>query len=332
MAPRFRVYRSLEEIPPDFGPCVVTIGNFDGIHIGHREIFRRVVRIARENGWKASALTFHPHPAKVVAPDRAPRLLSTPEERCARMREEGIAQVVVLPFTPEFSCLSPEEFCREVLVERLLARVVLIGWNFRFGRGQLGDSEMLTALGQRYGFATEVVPGVTFRRRPVSSSEIRRLLQTGAVSAANRLLGRAYSLSGAVVPGMGIGSAKTVPTLNLRTGAEMLPATGVYVTRSADLDAGVDWPSVTNVGYRPTFRGENLSIESHLLAPLETETPRHIMISFLLRLREERKFPDAETLKRQILRDAARAKAYHRRVARWARGAARASEGTRGGV
>ncbi len=319
MGPAIRVYRGLEEIEPDFGPCALTIGNFDGVHIGHREIFRRLVHLARENRWKASALTFDPHPAKVVAPDRAPRLLSTPGERCDQMRATGVEQVLILPFTPEFSCLSPEEFCRDVLAARLRARFVLIGWNFRFGRGQQGDSEVLKTLGERYGFATEIVPGVTFRGRAVSSSEIRRLLHQGNVSLANRLLGRPYALAGAVVPGAGIGSAKTVPTLNLRTGAEMLPATGVYVTRTQDLDGGRDWPSVTNVGYRPTFRGENLSIESFLLAPLETGAPTHIRISFFRRLRDEKKFPDAESLKRQILRDAARAHAYHRRAAKWVR-------------
>jgi len=323
--PSFRVYHSLEEVGPEFGPCALTIGNFDGVHIGHREILRRVVRRGREQGWKPSGMMFHPHPAKVVAPDRAPRLLSTPAERTEWMRTEGIEQVLILPFTPEFSCLSPEEFCRRVLAGRLGAKAVMIGWNFRFGRGQAGDTARLRELGARYGFVTEIVAGVQCRGRVVSSSAIRELLAAGKISLANRFLGREFAISGAVVPGAGVGSAKTVPTLNLRTGAEMLPAIGVYITWTRDLDTGVRWPSVTNVGYRPTFKGENLTIETHLLEPLRGAPPQRIRVAFLKRVREERKFPDADSLKAQILRDIARSRTYFRWVGRWVGDAARHS-------
>jgi riboflavin kinase/FMN adenylyltransferase len=311
-----RIYRSLEQVHGDFGPCAITIGNFDGVHIGHQEIFRRVAAIAREHGWKPSAMTFDPHPATVVAPERAPRLLSTPEQRCRWMAEAGIVQVVIVPFTVEFSYMTPEEFAGRVLVERLGARAVLVGENFRFGREKGGDAARLRELGDALGFGTEIVPGIRYRGRPVSSSEIRRLLASGQVSLANRMLGRPYSIEGEVVPGTGTGSKLTVPTLNLIPGAEVLPARGVYVTRTSEPETGRSWPSVTNVGVRPTFGGDRLTVESYLLVPLEHDPPRRIGVEFLFRLRPELKFPDAASLKRQILRDAARAQAYHRRLER----------------
>ncbi len=323
MGDKIRIYRSLREVPPDFGPCVLTIGNFDGVHIGHREVFRRVAAVAEANGWRPSALTFDPHPAKVVAPKRAPKLLSTPEERSVWMEEEGIQQVVILPFTPEFSGLSPERFVEDVLVKGLGVKEILIGWNFRFGRNQAGDTEYLAALGKQHGFSLEVLEGVTYRGFTVSSSVIRRLLEEGKIAIANRMLGRPYSVSGAVVPGYGIGAKKTVPTLNLRTDAEVLPATGVYVTRTIDVDTGVEWPSVTNIGYRPTFKGDNLSVESHVLENLGDASPGRIRLTFLKRLRRERRFPNAEKLKVQILRDVSRAEAYFRRVEKWVGEAAR---------
>lgn len=311
-----RIYRSLEEVGGDFGPCAITIGNFDGVHIGHQEIFRRVAAIAREHGWKPSAMTFDPHPATVVAPERAPRLLSTPEQRCRWMAEAGIVQVVIVPFTVEFSYMTPEEFAGRVLVERLGARAVLVGENFRFGRAKGGDAARLGELGETLGFRTEIVPGIRYRGRPVSSSEIRRLLASGEISLANRMLGRPYSMEGEVVPGTGTGSKLTVPTLNLIPGNEVLPARGVYVTRTLEPATGRSWPSVTNVGVRPTFGGDRLAVESYLLDPLEGDPPRRIGVEFLFRLRPELKFPDAASLKRQILRDAARAQAYHRRLER----------------
>ncbi len=317
MPASIRIYRGLAEAPEPFGPCALTIGNFDGAHIGHRAIFRRVVAVAREHGWKPAALTFDPHPARIVAPQRAPRLLSTPEERCAWMAEEGIEQALILPFTPEFSCLSPEEFARDILARRLQARAVLVGWNFRFGRDQAGDTRALAELGKRFGFFTEVIAGVKVRGRTVSSSEIRRLLAEGRVSLANRMLGRPYAVSGAVAPGRGVGSKQTVPTLNLRTGAEVLPARGVYVTRTVSLNGSPAWPSVTNVGFRPTFKGENLTVETHVLTPLEGPPPHHLRIEFLLRLRDEKKFASPADLKAQILRDIQRARAYFRRLERW---------------
>jgi riboflavin kinase/FMN adenylyltransferase len=297
-----------------FGPSALTIGNFDGVHAGHREILRRVVELARAHGWTASVLTFDPHPARIVAPERAPRLLTTPEARARLMRDAGIERVVVLPFTPELAAYSPERFVREIAMERLGARAVLVGDNFRFGHEHAGDTRLLEELGRRYGFLVEAVPAVRMRGRVVSSSEVRRLIEEGNVSLAARLLARPYALAGAVVAGRGIGSKQTVPTLNLAAAAEVMPARGVYITRTTDTDTGRRWNSVTNVGVRPTFGGGAVTVETFLLEALEDEGPQAIRVEFLKRLREERRFDDAAALKRQILRDVERARAYFRRT------------------
>jgi len=308
------IYRSLAEIPADFGPCAITIGNFDGVHRGHQEILRQVVEIARGEGWRSAAVTFHPHPTKLVAPERAPRLLTTPEQRARLIEQRGIDEVLILPFDSGIAHLAPEDFVREILVDKLKTRAVLVGDNFRFGYRAAGNVDTLEELGGMYSFETDVVPPVTWRKRIISSSAIRSAILEGHVSLACRMLGRPYALEGTVVHGAGIGTRQTVPTLNLQTDAEVLPKTGVYVTRTRDPETARQWPSITNVGYRPTFNGHGLTIETYLLAPLGDAAPSEISVEFLRWVREERKFDSADALKAQILRDAARANAYHRRL------------------
>ena len=310
------ICRTLAEVPASFGPAAVTIGNFDGVHAGHRHIMRRTVEIAREHGWRSAVLTFDPHPMRLLAPERAPRLLTTLEQRCDWIAAQGIERVLVLPFTREISQLTPEEFVRLILVDRLHARAVLVGENFRFGNRAAGNTETLRELGARHGFQTEVVGAIRRRNRVVSSSEVRRLIESGNVALACRLLERPFALEGAVVPGQGIGSRQTVPTLNLETGSEVLPAVGVYVTRTFDSGDGRVWESITNVGRRPTFGGDKLTIETFLLSAFDGETPAAIRVEFLRRVREERKFESPEALKVQIFKDVGRAQIYFRRVRR----------------
>jgi len=310
-----RIYRSLADLRADFGPCAITIGNFDGVHIGHREIMRRVAGLAREHGWKSAVLTFDPHPTRLVAPARAPRLLTTPEQRARLILELGIHEVMILPFTPEIAALNPEEFVREILRDKLNARAVLVGDNFRFGNRAAGDAASLQELGRKYGFSTEIIHAVVWRGRIISSSAIRQAIEAGQVSLACRMLGRPYRLEGKVVPGAGIGSKQTVPTLNLETASEVLPKTGVYITRTHAAGSSREWPSITNVGYRPTFNGHGLTIETFLLSALDGEAPQEISVEFLRWVRDERKFPAPEALKSQILHDVARANAYFRRSA-----------------
>jgi riboflavin kinase / FMN adenylyltransferase len=311
-----RVARSLEEAAA-FEPVAVTIGNFDGVHAGHQKLLAEVVRIARERNLEPAVLTFDPHPASIVAPQRAAHLLSTPAERCALMAQAGIEYVLVLGFTRVMANWTPLQFVERVLVKALRARVVIVGDNFRFGHDQAGDTKVLTELGARFGFETRVMSPVQLRGRTVSSSEIRRAIEAGNVALGARLLARPYAVSGEVVAGQGIGARQTVPTLNLRTTAQVLPATGVYITRTFDDEAARSWNSITNVGFRPTFDGTELTIETFLLDPFAPPAPENIRVEFLHRVREERKFASPEILKAQILRDVARAQAYFRRLQKW---------------
>jgi len=313
MPPEARVFRGLPEVPEGFGPCALTIGNFDGVHAGHREILRRVVKVAREGGWRAAAMTFDPHPTRVIAPERAPRLMTTPEQRITAMAAEGIEQVLVLPFDATVALWSPDYFVREILVRKLKARAVLVGEDFRFGHKHAGDAALLRVLGAELGFVTEFVPPVIRRGARVSSSRIRDLVETGQVGRACRLLTRPFALEGTVVSGHGIGSRQTVPTLNLKPDFEILPARGVYVTRTRDLTGGMEWRGVTNVGMRPTFNGDALTIETFLLGELGG-TPRQIRVEFLARVRAERKFSSAEALKERIFKDVRSAERYFRRM------------------
>jgi len=199
-------------------------------------------------------------------------------------------------------------------VDALKARAVLVGANFHFGKRAAGDAGGLEELGERYSFETDIIVPVVWRKRVISSTEVRRSIEAGEVASACRMLGRPYALRGVVVAGEGRGSRQTVPTLNLGTNAEVLPKNGVYVTRTRDLGGGRGWPSITNVGIRPTFDGHNRTIETYLLAPPGGSPPREIAVEFLRWVREERKFENAEALKAQILRDVNRAQTYFRRI------------------
>jgi riboflavin kinase/FMN adenylyltransferase len=292
----------------------MTIGKFDGVHAGHRHLLNKVVEAARERNLVPSVLTFDRHPACVVAPDRAPLPLMTVEERCSRIAETGIEQILVLPFTVQVAHMTPEEFVVSCLRNAMRARVVLVGGNFRFGHKQSGNPLVLEELGAKYGFETRLVEARRMRGRIVSTSEVRDAIAQGNVALAARLLEQPYAISGQVVKGHGIGSKQTVPTLNLAPPGEVLPPDGVYITRTYDRSNGRRWNSITNIGVRPTFEGDSRTIETFLLEPLEAESPQSIRVEFLRRVREERKFPSPEALKHQILKDVARAKAYFRRL------------------
>jgi riboflavin kinase / FMN adenylyltransferase len=298
-----------------FRPCAVAIGNFDGVHLAHRKLLRTTVEAARDAGVRPAVLMFDPHPSCVVAPERAPRLLTSPEERSALIKEEGIQQVLIQPFTVDLARLTPEEFATKFLRDGLGVRVVVVGENFRFGCKQAGDTETLKELGSRLGFDVQLLPTVAWRGRRVSSGEIRKLVLAGDVGTAARLLQRPHAIAGDIVKGHGIGSKQTVPTLNLQTDAQVIPARGVYITRTSEPGSDRRWTSITNIGYRPTFGNDDaLSIETFLLDPLEGATPDRIRLEFLRRVREERKFESPDALKAQILHDVSRAKTFFRRV------------------
>jgi len=296
---------------------VLAIGNFDGIHLGHQEILRDVARRAALSGDVATALTFEPAPLKVLRPDSAPKRLSTNDQRTAWFRVVGLESAVVQAFTLDLSRLSPEEFVQQILVDQLRVRALLVGENFRFGHKQAGDATSLKKLGERFAFEVIVVPPVVYRGEIVSSTLLRREIADGDVSHAGRLLGRPFVLTGSVVSGEGIGHRFTVPTLNLQPEQELLPAPGVYITRTLLDGETRSRRSVTNIGMRPTFSGTSLTVETHLLdAPKEFETKR-IEIRFWKRLREEKKFSSPEELREQIARDIAGAHQFFSRLRRF---------------
>jgi len=317
-----KIFRAAGEIPAGLGPSVVTIGNFDGVHAGHRAIMRRAVEIAGARGLLPVAMTFDPHPAQVLAPQRAPKLLMTISQRLRNIEAAGIGAVWLCRFSPDFAKLTPEQFARDVLSRKLQARVVLVGEDFRFGCGQSGSFATLRELGDKFGFTVEGVggaAGVGRRGARVSSTAIRNLIAEGQVSRACRMLGSPFAIEGEVVRGHGIGSKQTVPTLNLKPFNEILPRQGVYVTRARELNGAREWASITNVGMRPTFDGAELTVETFLLDPLDGATPEKIEVSFLYFVRDEKKFPAAEALKAQIMRDIGLAARLHRRLRRRAR-------------
>jgi len=312
-----RVITSLQEVEAPPAPSVVTIGNFDGVHLAHRSLLRRVVEVARAQDARATAVTFEPHPIKVLAPDHAPKLLTPLRRKVELIAETGIDLLVVLPFTRELARHSPLDFVRRVLVDPLHATSVHVGPNFRFGYRQSGDTDVLEELGNQEGFRVEIVPMLSIRGDQVSSTRIRQLLTEGVVHRANRLLGRPFSSRGPIVAGMGVGRKHTVPTLNLAPIEEQLPKVGVYVTHT--ILAGSRHDSVTNVGYKPTFGDHSLTVETFLLNFSGQVDETDMEIEFLYRLRDEMKFQNPAILKVQIQEDARRALKFFRLLKQYGR-------------
>jgi riboflavin kinase / FMN adenylyltransferase len=306
-----------ERLGKDRPGTVVTIGNFDGVHLGHQEILRDVVARAATAAGRSDArdeqtellpavLTFYPHPARVLRPQQAPSLLETLPQRLADFAALGIAAALVLQFDAVLAQASAEDFVKEYLVDTMRARAVLVGASFRFGHKQLGDVELLKELGQRLGFEVVIVAPVIDGAEVVSSTAIREAVRAGRVEDARRMLGRPFALTGEIRTGTGQGRKLVVPTLNLATEQETLPKTGVYVTETV-LPGGT-YHSVTNVGVRPTFDGTRLAIESHLFDFADALTAGPMKVRFLQRLRDEQKFSGPEALREQVLADIARAK------------------------
>jgi riboflavin kinase/FMN adenylyltransferase len=300
------IFRALSELS-DFGPVVATIGNFDGVHRGHRWVIDQVNERARVLGMKSLAITFDPHPVRVLRPD-APHSLITPlEQKLELLAGTGVDATLVLPFTPELSRLSAEAFAREVLYDACHIREVHEGETFRFGYGGKADMHGLETLGQQLGFAVVVYSPQILRGLPVSSSRIRALIAAGDVSHARGLLGRSFTIRGKPASGRGFGTRYTVPTINLAPYPELLPGIGVYVTT---LKVGSDvFQAVTNVGNRPTFGEDSFTVESHLLDfhPVELLEDSSLELTFMHRLRPEIRWPTPEALREQIGKDVKKA-------------------------
>ncbi|HTX15227.1 MAG TPA: bifunctional riboflavin kinase/FAD synthetase [Candidatus Baltobacteraceae bacterium] len=288
--------------------AVVTIGNFDGVHLGHQRILATVHEFARQARCISAVLTFFPHPARVLRPAEAPPLLMTLDQRVDAIRQLGIDAAFVLRFDPQLAAVSAEDFVRRFLVDTMRARAVFVGGNFRFGHRQAGDVRMLAQRGEQWGFAVKVVPPMIKDGIVVSSTAIRGALREGRVEDARNLLGRPYVLAGEIRTGTGQGRKLIVPTLNLATEQEMLPKNGVYATEVAIGDA--IYRAATNVGTRPTFDGARITIESHLFDFAENLTGGKMEVHFWARLRDEQRFSGPDALRRQVLKDIEEARRY----------------------
>jgi riboflavin kinase / FMN adenylyltransferase len=289
-------------------PAVVTIGNFDGCHLGHQKILRDVAERARHANALAAVLTFFPHPARVLRPAEAPALLETLDQRLAAMDSCGIDAALVMPFDRALASMSAEDFVRRILVDTMAAQAVLVGGNFRFGHGGAGDVKLLVELGKQWTYAAEVVPPVSENGVAISSTAIRAAIREGRVEDARRMLGRPYALAGEICTGTGQGRKLVVPTLNLATEQEVLPNNGVYASEA--IVAGKTYRAATNVGVRPTFDATRITIESYLFEFDEMLTSGSLEVRFWRRLREERKFSGPAELKEQVLKDIERAKEF----------------------
>ncbi len=305
-----QVFRKLEDVPVGFGPSLVSVGNFDGVHRAHIRVLAEIVARARKRGMKSVVVTFEPHPMRILRPDSGLKLLTPTAERLRLLEKTEIDAVLLLPFTRDVSLMSPQEFVRQILCERLNGAEVHEGYNFHFGHKASGDVSLLTQLGRELGFEVVVYPELRVRGESVSSTRIRDLVQAGEVARARGLLMRPFSIRSTPGRGRGYGAKYTVPTINLSRYEELAPKDGVYITQTRVGDECFD--SVTNIGNRPTFGAESFAIETHLLDfhPLELAPETEVELFFFFRLRDEIKFASIERLREQIGRDIGKARRY----------------------
>jgi riboflavin kinase/FMN adenylyltransferase len=314
-----QVFRHLEEVPADFGPTIVSIGNFDGIHRAHQAVLHELVARARSSRARALAVTFDPHPMRILRPDKGLKLLTPLPVKLQLFEQTGVDGVIVLSFTRDLSMMSPHDFVRQILIETLKVKEVHEGYNFHFGHKASGNVETLRDFGLELGFDVFVYPEMKLRRESVSSTEIRRLLCEGNVSKARHLLGRPFAIYSTPGRGRGYGHKYTVPTINLSRYDELVPRDGVYITRSRVGEVCFD--SVTNVGNRPTFGADSFAIESHMLNfhPIEVTADTPYELTFLEWVRPEIKFASTDALRDQIAKDVHKARRFFRH---WTRGSA----------
>jgi riboflavin kinase / FMN adenylyltransferase len=309
-----QVFHTLDEIPSGLGPTLVSVGNFDGVHRAHAHVLREIVSRAQSSGVKAVAVTFEPHPARILRPESPLKLLTPTPEKLRLLEGTGVDAVALLPFGRDLSLMTPRQFAERILKKKLHAHEVHEGFNFRFGHKAAGDINLLAELGREMGFDVKAYPEMTLRGESVSSSRIRGLLSEGRASRARHLLARPFCILGTPGRGRGYGSKYTVPTINLARYEELVPKNGVYISWTR---VGTEqFDSVTNVGNRPTFGADLFAIETHLLDfhPLELTPETEVEICFLDRLRDEIKFPSVDALREQIGRDVKKARRYFQRL------------------
>ncbi|MFI5319171.1 MAG: bifunctional riboflavin kinase/FAD synthetase [Myxococcota bacterium] len=307
--------RGSAELETPLPRCVLTAGNFDGVHLGHQRIMQTVTSRAHALGGTALVYTFDPHPRRVLAPERAPTLLTTLEEKLELLEALGVDAVVVEPFDLAFAQQGAERFVRDILHARMRPVEVYVGYDFHFGRDREGSMRTLTELGPHLGFAVTIIPEVKLGDRDVNSTRVRELLASGEVDSAAELLGRSYRVRGAVAKGDQRGRTIGFPTLNLASENEILPCVGVYACHVRFLDDGDPGPerwfgAVANVGRRPTVKeNDPVAVEAHLFDFAADAYGRRIEVAFEARLRGEQRFPSLDALRAQIARDSEAARA-----------------------
>ena len=306
------IIRGLETLKTKYRDVILTIGNFDGVHRGHQKIFSFVAeRSAALNG-TAMAMTFAPHPLSVLFPERGIRLLTSFDEKARLMKYYGIDVILCMSFTKEFASTKPDDFIRDVIVDRIGAREVIVGHNYSFGKGKRGTTDILRRKGKKYGFAVKVVRSARLFGDIVSSSRVRSLLGRGRVCEASRFLGRPYMVEGSVIRGAGRGGPLlNVPTANIAGGNALIPKEGVYAVKVEH--EGTLLEGVANIGNNPTFGNAHMSYEVHIFDFSEDILGKSIRVHFIDRIRDEKFFPDILTLKKHIKNDIERAKDLLRR-------------------
>jgi riboflavin kinase/FMN adenylyltransferase len=304
-----KIYHSLENLPA-FSNLVITQGTFDGVHLGHRKVLKHVVETAKKQGGESMLLTFYPHPRLVLYPDdNSIRMLSSVQEKQALVAETGIDHMLVLPFTSEIAQLSPLDFVRDVLVNKLQVKTIIVGYDHRFGKNREGSFENLQEFGEMFNFSVEEIPASEIEHIAISSTRIRKALLNGDLTLANELLGRPYSLTGTVIHGNKRGRELGFPTANIKPddAYKLIPCTGVYAVHC---HLGVDkFPGVANVGHNPTFPGKGFSIEAHLFDFSDNIYELATRLEFNHYLRPEQKFNNVEELSEKIKQDVESAKA-----------------------
>ena len=292
----------LENIKQKMPYPVLTLGNFDGVHLGHQAIFRMLIERAREKKGTSVVYTFVPHPLRVIAPERAPKLLTTYKDKIKFIEECGIDVIICANFTKEFANISAEDFVREILCKILKVKEIFIGSNYLFGKGRKGSPELLKKLGKECGFTVTIINEIKINNATLSSSMIRNLIAKGRVDEAAKFLGRQYSVEGIVVEGAKRGkSLLDTPTANLLTANELLPKDGVYAVK-VDIDGKI-YGGATNIGHNPTFKDKKFSFETHVLDFNGRLLGKTLRVHFIKRIRDEVKFPGIDELGAQLKKD-----------------------------
>ena len=297
-----KVFRGAAKISKKLKSPVLTIGNFDGVHTGHATILKKVVQSAKKVSGTPVVYTFSPHPAKAVSKVATLKLIQTEEQKLLALEKEKIGAVIVEPFSQKFSTMSPDDFFKKIIVGKIAPVKIIVGYDLTFGRHRKGTTETLQSLCEKHGIEFEVVPVQLSREIIISSTQIREFIEGGKIKEANKLLGRPFAISGPVIKGFGRGARMEIPTANISSENELIPAPGVYATKVQNHAA------VTNIGFNPTFGGNPLSIETHILNFKKNLYGKKITVEFIDKIRNEAKFANPRLLKRQILKDIAAAK------------------------